>query len=213
MNAHLDLDPARLVAVPLERGEELDVFDGLDLPAGGEQLGGLGEGLRAHHTGQDGCAIDAVVVQEGLDRRVQVGHHDKAVVTIARRRDLPDHRAGAGTGRRRLPARSRSTTSVTRRPRAPATTISPPVTAGGDLLADDRNADRRRQHVDAGQRHHLRDRASAGHADVGPGGPVDGDAAGLGPVSNASTTRSCTAGRWPRCSRSGRRCRSGRRSS
>ena len=173
--ADVHLHPARLVAVPLERGEELDVLDRRDLPARREQVGGLGECLDAHHARQHGSALDAVVVQEGLGRRVEIGQHDD--VTVAVGADLPDHRSGAGDGRRlRLVTRR-----VEHRPEGAGDDDLAPGAAGGDLPADDRDPDRRRQHVDAGQRHHLRDRAAAGHADARPGRPVDGDPTCLGP--------------------------------
>ena len=47
----------------------------------------------------------------------------------------------------------------------------------GELATDDRHAGRRGQHLDAARLHHLGDGAATGHPDVGPGGPVQGDAA------------------------------------
>ena len=97
--AYVDLHPARLVAIPLERSEEFDVLDGRDLPARREQVGGLGKGLDPHHTGQDRSAVDAMVVQERLRRRVEIGEDDG--VTVARHHDVPDQRSGTGNGHSR----------------------------------------------------------------------------------------------------------------
>ena len=52
--------------------------------------------------------------------------------------------------------------------------------ASRQFAADQRNACLGRQHVDAGQFHHLGDGAAGGHADAAPCGPVDDDAACVG---------------------------------
>ena len=50
--------------------------------------------------------------------------------------------------------------------------------SGGQFAADQRNTGFRRQHVDAGQFHHLGNGAARSHADAAPSRPIDGDAAG-----------------------------------
>jgi hypothetical protein len=64
--AHRDRELARLVAVELERGEELDVFDGGDDKIVERQARRLGEGLDSHDAGQQGRPLDLVVAEEAL---------------------------------------------------------------------------------------------------------------------------------------------------
>ena len=103
---------------------------------------------------------------------------------------------------RRWRWRSSSITRAPRRP-GPRRPGRPPSARGAP-----RHAVARRQHVDAGHLHHLRDRAAGGHADPGPRGPVDRDAARLARAAEAgdALAQQVVGGG---CSPSGRRCRSG----
>ena len=60
------LERPRLVAVELERRQQLHVLERGDLPARQQRVRGLGEALHAHHAGQHGRALDPVVVEERL---------------------------------------------------------------------------------------------------------------------------------------------------
>jgi GAF domain-containing protein len=71
----VQLQRARFVAVELDRRQQVDVLQRDDLPARQQRVGRLGERLHAHHAGQHRGAVDAVVVQEGLQARVQLGAH------------------------------------------------------------------------------------------------------------------------------------------
>ena len=55
------------------------------------------------------------------------------------------------------------------------------VGTAGQLAPDPGDARLRRQHLHPGHLHDLGDRATGGHADAAPGGPVQGQAAGLRP--------------------------------
>ena len=80
MNGRLDRHRARFVPVELERRQEVHVFDRLDMPAGKQAQGSFGKRLDAHDTGQHRRAVNLVIVQERLNRRVQRGLDREATV-------------------------------------------------------------------------------------------------------------------------------------
>src|SRR5271167_2375356 len=80
MKHGLDGHFARLAAVELERRQEVYLFHCADMPAGKQRLASFTEGLDSHNPRKHGRAIDLVIVQEGLDGRIQRRLYDKAVV-------------------------------------------------------------------------------------------------------------------------------------
>src|SRR4051795_2840793 len=71
MKDDLDCQSARLAPVELKRGQKVHVFEALDAPAGQHGQARFGEGLDAHDSWKHRCSVDLVIVQEGLNRRIQ----------------------------------------------------------------------------------------------------------------------------------------------
>ena len=159
---------ARLAAVELERREELDALDGAGVEAGREQRGQLGEGLDAHRARQDRRAVDAVVREERLLRRVEDGL-DFEPALRRHREHFSDHRAAL----RDVDARGVESVALleqhAQRARHHDLAARPRV----QLAQQRRDALFGRQRLDAGHLHHLRDRSARGHADARPRGPVE----------------------------------------
>ncbi len=176
----LHADGAGLVAIELERREEVDVLDRGHPEAGHESRRGLREGLDPHDAREDRGAVDAVVEEERLGLRVEVRLDDEAAVEEEGRKSACHRPGGKDGGGGRVEA-----AGLVPLPREDAEAQALDDLArerGGDELApDDRDARSRRKEVDAGQLHHLRDRAAGRHAHVAPGGPVESEAAGAGP--------------------------------
>ena len=157
------------------------------LPARMHAERGFGKRLDPHDTGQHGRAVDAVIVQERLSRRIERGLHGQTTVE-SHARDLADHRPVRG---------NRCSSSSGQRYGVEPTGLVPFVQHDAETLADDDfatgassgqfaanhgTAGFGRQHVDACQFHHLGDGAARGHADAAPRRPVDDDAARAGRV-------------------------------
>jgi hypothetical protein len=128
--------------------------------------------------GRTGSPVDAMVVEEGLAGRVELGAHHDAVVHAEPRRT--DHRPV-------LTAREFLRIDPTGRVRLGG---HHPERAGDDDLAgmiarrqlasDPGHPRLGRQHLHAGHLHDLRDGAACRHADAAPGGPVECQPAGVG---------------------------------
>ena len=99
----LDKHRSRLVAVELERRQEIHFLDGLDMPAGMHAERGFRKRLDPHDTRQHRRAVNAVVVQERLRRRIKRGLHRQTTIE-GHAGDLADHRSLRGNA---LPERSR----------------------------------------------------------------------------------------------------------
>ena len=138
----------------------------------------LGEALEAHHAREHRRAVDPVVIEEALPGRVELGQiRSPSPTVIASIRPVigpcgsPSSRAAG----RVEPARGMALGC--QRPEGAGDQHLAARAGGLELTAQRGDADLRRQHVDPGLLHHLRDRPAAGHADLRPRGPVDGDRA------------------------------------
>ena len=210
-----ELERARLVAVELERRQQLDVLERDDDPTGQQRVRRLGEALHAHDARQHRRCRRCGGGRGRPAARVELGDARSA----RRRPSAP--RCARSSGRR---ARPRRPWRARRRGRR-----------WGGARRGARRARRRRRP--------RRPMPSAVSSRRTTGTPISGGSMsipaaciifGIEPRlampmpahavqsmtmrarrrrSGAGSTRSCTAGRWRRRSRSGRRCRSGRRSS
>jgi hypothetical protein len=92
MKYRLNRQRARLVPVEFERRQKVHRFDGFHMPAGKHPEGGFGKGFDAHHAGQDGRAVDLMIIEErlnpGIERRL-----DGEAVVKSHTGDLADHRS------------------------------------------------------------------------------------------------------------------------
>ena len=175
-----ELEPARLVSEELARRQEGDILDRDWRPAGGRGRRHLDKAFDAHHARQNRCAVDAVMVEEALFGRIEVGVHGQSI----RQRppgERTEHRprwggepCAGGDGVEPV-ALGHEQAEIAGHDNLSA------LARGGDLALHDRHADLRRQHVDPCERHHLGDRAAARHSDVRPCSPVDGDTTCAGP--------------------------------
>src|ERR1019366_10119910 len=77
MNGGLDDHCARLMAVELERREEIHVLNGLDMPAGQRPQSSFGKCLDPHNAGQHGRAVNLMIVQERLNVRIESSLDDQ----------------------------------------------------------------------------------------------------------------------------------------
>jgi hypothetical protein len=66
MGSSLNLYPARFASIELEWGEEVYIFNGVDVPPGKQAQSGFRKRLDAHHSGQHRSSVDLVIVQEWL---------------------------------------------------------------------------------------------------------------------------------------------------
>ena len=175
-----ELEGAGFVAEELARREERHVLDRDDCPTQGCCGRHLGKALDAHHAGKHGCAVDPVVVEEALLHRGEEGLHRQAVGEGPSRHHT-EHRSSRGADRGKCGGEVEPAVLVVlvvlghEEAEAAGHDDLAARAGGGDLAPHDRNADLRRQHLDARHRHHLRDRAAARHPDAGPRRPVDGD--------------------------------------
>src|SRR5579872_4148226 len=76
----VDGDRPSLIAIELERSQEIYVFDRLDMPLGKQAKRGFRECLDAHQSGQHGRTFNLVVMQEGLSGRLERGLDGKTVM-------------------------------------------------------------------------------------------------------------------------------------
>ena len=163
-----------LSSIELERREELDVVDLDHVPAREWETCDFRKRLDSHHSREHRRALDLVVMEERLRGGIEGRLHDQAVVHTELD-DPADHRSR----QRRLETRRIDAAKVRPLVEQHAKAAGDDdLAAGGtrsQLTANRRHSHLGWQHLDARQLHHLGNRASGGHTDTAPCGPVDDD--------------------------------------
>src|SRR5579862_2221375 len=96
-NRGFDSHDSRLIPIELERSQEVDVLNGLDMPAGKQFHGGFREGFDAHYSRKKWRSVDLVVVQKGLSFWIEFRLSCDAVEETCPR-DCAGHRSGVRQG-------------------------------------------------------------------------------------------------------------------